>query len=510
MTDALVPAAQYLRMSTEHQQYSLDNQSVAIQKYAAENGFRIFRTYVDNSRSGIVLTHRDGLRQLLDDIVRGPVPFRAVLVYDVSRWGRFQDTDESAHYEFLCRSAGIPIHYCAEQFCNDGTATNTLIKTIKRLMAAEYSRELGVKVAAGQRNVFMKGFRGGGSVPGFGLRRMLVSPDGAHKQLMAEGERKALQSDRVVLVPGPDDEVAWVKEIFRLFIDEKRSYRGIATVLNRNGVPYRKQRPWDLNAVRRIVTNGKYNGVLTYGMGSQRLHTKFRKMPESQWLVVAHPSCKIVDEATFGAARARIESFTTNKSDAQMLEELRGILAAKGRLSAGIICGFEGATSPFSYRCRFGSLQKAFQLIGYSGYADKALATRKRVQEMRRRFMEKLRETFPDELSICGDCGKGKSSRKWLQMRDGTKISVRFCIQPVFVTLKPLWRLSCVVRESGWINLVALLNRENTEIVRLLLYPSVPSTNLSLPVNSSWLKEGIEVGDIGQFCQVVRGILGTP
>jgi hypothetical protein len=34
-----------------------------------------------------------------------------------SRWGRFQDADESAHYEFLCKSAGIPVHYCAEPGC---------------------------------------------------------------------------------------------------------------------------------------------------------------------------------------------------------------------------------------------------------------------------------------------------------------------------------------------------------------------------------------------------------
>ena len=41
-------------------------------------------------------------------------PILAILVYYVSRWGSFQDTDESAHYEFACKSAGVPVHYCAE------------------------------------------------------------------------------------------------------------------------------------------------------------------------------------------------------------------------------------------------------------------------------------------------------------------------------------------------------------------------------------------------------------
>lgn len=45
-------------------------------------------------------------------------------VYDVSRGGRFQDTDESAHYEFLCRRAEIAVPYCAEQFENDGRFGN--------------------------------------------------------------------------------------------------------------------------------------------------------------------------------------------------------------------------------------------------------------------------------------------------------------------------------------------------------------------------------------------------
>jgi len=99
----LVPAAQYLRMSTEHQQYSLENQATAIQAYAESHGFEVVRTYSDAAKSGLVLRHRVGLRQLLQDVVSGAPAYRAILVYDVSRWGRFQDTDESAHYEFLCK-----------------------------------------------------------------------------------------------------------------------------------------------------------------------------------------------------------------------------------------------------------------------------------------------------------------------------------------------------------------------------------------------------------------------
>jgi len=124
----LIPAAQYLRMSTEHQQYSVENQCAAILQYAESHGFEVVRTYSDAARSGVVLRSRPGLRQLLQDVVNGPQAYRAILVYDVSRWGRFQDSDESAHYEFLCKSAAVPVHYCAETFANDSSLPSLIMK----------------------------------------------------------------------------------------------------------------------------------------------------------------------------------------------------------------------------------------------------------------------------------------------------------------------------------------------------------------------------------------------
>lgn len=115
-----VPAAQYVRMSTEHQQYSLENQTDAIHRYAKLHDFEVIQTYSDSAKSGVILRNRPGLQQLLKDVVSTSAAYRAILVYDVSRWGRFQDTDEPAHYEFICRSAGIPVHYCATHLPTTG------------------------------------------------------------------------------------------------------------------------------------------------------------------------------------------------------------------------------------------------------------------------------------------------------------------------------------------------------------------------------------------------------
>ena len=94
----LVRAAEYVRMSTEHQQYSTHNQADKIREYAKRRDLEIVRTYADEGKSGLSLEGRASLQQLIGDVESGRADFSLVLVYDVSRWGRFQDADESAYY----------------------------------------------------------------------------------------------------------------------------------------------------------------------------------------------------------------------------------------------------------------------------------------------------------------------------------------------------------------------------------------------------------------------------
>src|SRR5437868_13767404 len=91
----LQPAAQYLRMSTDHQQYSIANQSAAIALYAAAHNLGIIRSFVDGGKTGVTIKRRSGLQGLLDVVESGMADFSVVIVYDVSRWGRFPDADES-------------------------------------------------------------------------------------------------------------------------------------------------------------------------------------------------------------------------------------------------------------------------------------------------------------------------------------------------------------------------------------------------------------------------------
>jgi len=158
----------YARMSTEHQQYSTENQCDVIREYAAKNNMDVVHVYTDDGKSGLQLSGRNSLKQLIEDVNSPDRGFSAILVYDVSRWGRFQDSDESAYYEYICRRAGADIHYCAEQFSNDGSPVSTFVKGVKRAMAGEYSRELSAKVFKGQCRLIQLGYRQGGTA-GYGL-----------------------------------------------------------------------------------------------------------------------------------------------------------------------------------------------------------------------------------------------------------------------------------------------------------------------------------------------------
>lgn len=206
--------AEYLRMSTERQVYSPANQAAAIRHYADAHGMTVVRTYCDEGRSGLRLQGRRALQRLIEDVQAGGTGFEAVLVFDVSRWGRFQNADESAFYEYLCLRNGVRVIYVAEPFDVDGSPLLAVLKGLKRSMAGEYSRELSEKVFAGQCRLVQAGFRMGGP-PGYGLRRQLIDADGRPKVVLKPGERKAVMSDRIRIVPGPPAEVDVVRWIFR-------------------------------------------------------------------------------------------------------------------------------------------------------------------------------------------------------------------------------------------------------------------------------------------------------
>ena len=369
MHGGAVRAAEYVRMSTEHQKYSTENQSEAIRQYAARLGLEIVRTYADQGKSGLRLDGRDALKQLIADVQTETADFTTILVYDISRWGRFQDADESAYYEYICRRAGISVQYCAEQFENDGSPVSTIVKGVKRAMAGEYSRELSVKVFAGQCRLIELGFRQGGP-PGYGLRRNLIDESGSTKGELAKGEHKSIQTDRVILVPGPPQEIENVLWIYRAFVREGKLEAEIADRLNERGVMTDHGRPWTRGAVHQVLINEKYIGNNVWNRGSFKLKKKRVRNSPEMWIRAEGAFEPIVERPLFDAAQAIIRERSQTLTNEEMLEALLRLLQERGYLSGLIIDEAEQLPSSSAYQNRFGSLLRAYELVGFSPGRD--------------------------------------------------------------------------------------------------------------------------------------------
>jgi DNA invertase Pin-like site-specific DNA recombinase len=375
-------------MSTDHQKYSTENQLDTIRRYAEQRGYTIVRIFEDSGRSGLRMDGREGLKSLMQEVQSSTANFKAILVYDVSRWGRFQDADEGAYHEHVCSRAGIRVHYCGEQFDNYGSIGSILLKNVKRVMAGEYSRELSVKVFAGQCRLIEHGFRQGGPA-GFGLRRLLIDEARTPKGELGRGDRKSLQTDRVVLTPGPLEEIEHIHSIYSMFVEEGASEREIALELNRRGILSDLGRPWTRASIHQILTNEKYIGNNIFNRVSYKLKQRRVVNRPETWVRADGVFPSIVDRALFERARAIIDQRGNHYSNEELLSLLQAVLDEEGSLSGLIIDEHEGMPSSSLYRHRFGSLLRAYSLIGYAPDRDY------RYIEINRH----IRESFPGLLA---------------------------------------------------------------------------------------------------------------
>jgi DNA invertase Pin-like site-specific DNA recombinase len=359
-----VRAAQYLRMSTDNQKYSVENQAATIAAYASQRNLTIVDTYTDHGRSGLRIDGREALQRLIKHVKSGKADFKLILVYDISRWGRFQDVDESAYYEFICKEAGIHVCYCAEQFENDGSLVSAILKNLKRAMAGEYSRDLSTKVSAGQARLASLGYWQGGPA-GYGIRRQLIDEHGKPKEKLEYGQRKNLKADRTILVPGPQSELKVIRRIFKSFVIEKKSRTQIALELNADKIRNARGNRWTTLTIHNVLKNEIYIGNSVYNRKSIKLGAKGVRNPPDEWIRHDHVLKPIVAPEMFAKAQEIISKPPFRRSDREMLDLLSALWRKKGRLSVKIINGTPGMPNPTSYINRFGSLFAAYQLIGF-------------------------------------------------------------------------------------------------------------------------------------------------
>lgn len=476
----LIQVAQYVRMSTDHQRYSTENQRDTIQKYAVQRGMTIVRTYGDEGKSGLSLEGRDALKQLIYDVQTRSPDFEAILVYDISRWGRFQDADESAYYEYLCRRAGIKVFYCAEPFENDGSPMATIMKSVKRAMAGEYSRELSNKVFQGQCRLIELGFHQGGAA-GFGLRRMLTDEHRLPKGALSGGEYKSLQTDRVVLVPGPEYEVSIVQRIYRDFLENGKAEQEIADALNAQGISTDLARRWTRGTVHQVLTNEKYIGNNVYNRISYKLkQRRVRNSPE-MWIRCNRAFQSVVPVDWFTKVQEVISARSRCMDNESMLQMLKQLLESFGSLSGLLIDEQTNMPSSSSYRARFGGLTRAYSLVGFRPRRDY------RYLEINRNLRAMVPELISEVVAGLERVGATviqSEQTGLLTVNEEFTLSITLarCVQLLSGTFR--WRLRFDTSLAPDVTIVARMTSDQHTILDYYLFPRI-----DLPLQSPRLAE---------------------
>lgn len=365
----LRPAAQYIRMSTDNQDLSPEIQKGAIEAYATLHGLTVVQTYLDAGKSGLTLHKRPAMKRLLSEVTDERCPYSVVLVYDVSRWGRFQDTDASAYYEYHCRLHGIDVRYVQEPFSGTDSPLAALFKNMKRTMAAEYSRELSAKTSAGQTLAVRKGFHLG-TRPCLGTSRIAVSKADGTERALAPTDHKAARTEHMRWVQGPDHEIETVKRIFDLYANTELSVVKVAALLRAENIRTRNGRLISEWMLYSLLRSEAVLGNFVWGRAENK---KPRALDDPRVRRDDGFMKPIVSRATFDAVQAKLARRThAVLTKDTILQQLRSALRLHPEMMR---CELKahGCACRETYKKHFGSLKAAWEAAGATQVHPRAI-----------------------------------------------------------------------------------------------------------------------------------------
>lgn len=232
-------AALYVRVSTHEQdELSLDAQIRLGKNYAKEHGFLLPNQYIfAESISGRKADKRQEFQRMIAMAKNDPTPFDTILVWKFSRFARNQE--ESIVYKSLLRKqCNIDVVSVSEPLIEG--PFGSLIERIIEWMDEYYSIRLSGEVTRGMEEKAMR--NGYQMVPPLGYR--------------AIGEGKPFVID--------EDEYKIVSFIFDQFDNHHADYTSICRKLNEAGYLTRRNRPFEMRGIKRILANPFYYGLVIW------------------------------------------------------------------------------------------------------------------------------------------------------------------------------------------------------------------------------------------------------
>lgn len=299
--------AYYRHSAEDKQENSVPIQREHARKFAEQHGIEIIHEEADEGKTGL-LANRPGFIALFDNWIENDAapPFEYILVYDVSRWGRFQNQNEPAHYEFRCTMRNKRVIYIEDGFPKeDQQLIGSLQTAVKRYMAAEYSRQLSGKVFHGCVKVSEQGYSAGGT-PCYGMARELLDEHKQPIRFLKKGEHKEISNQRVRFVPLNDETTQAVRDIFMMFVQEDVDLSSIASELNDRGIPSATGALWDRDKIVRILMNETYTGARIYNKTWNRLRQGKRDNPRQDWVICRDAFTPIVSREIYDKAQEKL------------------------------------------------------------------------------------------------------------------------------------------------------------------------------------------------------------
>lgn len=316
MKDGRKTCAAYIRVSTHDQEeYSPESQLRLIWDYAKRKELLLPEEYIfrDNGISGRTAEKRPGFLRMIATARQKPPPFACILVWKYSRFARNQE--ESIVYKSLLKKEnGIDVISISEPLMEG--PFGELIERIIEWFDAFYSANLGTEV-----------------------RRGMTERAGRGEPVSAPPLGYAYQGKSLVPVP---EEAQTVRAIYQDFL-KGSSMIAIAKKLNALGIKTKRGGLWENRAVRYVLTNPVYAGMLRWcSQGQNDYHSG--ALREGTLLVEGrHPP--IVSKEQFAQAQARMEEYLRQYKGGQSRAQRQN---ASRMLQGMVKCGACGSTLSFT------------------------------------------------------------------------------------------------------------------------------------------------------------------
>ncbi len=396
---------------------------------------------------------------------------------DVTRWGRFDDVDESAYWEYHCKTHGKNVIFIEEDFRGDNSLYDALVKNIKRVMAAEYSRKLGKLVLAGSKKIASQGFKLGGCPP-YGLQRMLVSPEKIHLRILKKGERKSVGNERIIFVPGNKNEIENVNLIFSLYVEDLLGGTEICNYLNEQGIPSPTGVKWCAATIYSILKRENYIGTMVYNMTSSVPGTtKTKNNPESEWVKCEGAFVPIVEKRIFFEAKKMREARQRSYSDEELLSMLSDRYQKYDIVGSNLFLQNDIPRAA-TYIKRFGSLETAL-----------LMSQKELVEEAKKKILSDLKKYYRVE----------ESNGSYLieeKIRLGIKVAF-----PLLKRKSVCWIFHLKRKGDDFTLCLGLERKKSTQISRYFLFPNLlmKRETINIPVKEHGFHEVYEYKNLNIF-----------